>query len=148
MRRQIAWSSAAIGTTPLRLALPNQLTHDFKASISAHTRGAAGAIIAAKGCTSYGIGNIAASICKYILFDSRTVRPLSFYQPDLDCCLSMPAVVGRRGIIKAMPVELDETEQKELASCAKGLRAVIEGAEKELSADKELERALEFDKGS
>jgi L-lactate dehydrogenase len=62
--------------------------------------------------------------------------------------LSMPAVVGRRGIIKAMPVELDETEKKELETCARGLRAVIEGAEKELSADKELAKALEMDKGT
>ncbi|KAF2832130.1 l-lactate dehydrogenase-like protein [Ophiobolus disseminans] len=144
----IAWSSAAIGITPLRLVLPDQLTPDFKASIAAHTRGAAGAIIRAKGCTSYGIGNIAASICKYILFDSRSVRPLSFYQPDLDCCLSMPAVVGRRGIIKAMPVELDEDERGQLLDCARGLRAVIEGAEAELSADVKLEKALEMDKGS
>jgi L-lactate dehydrogenase len=145
---EIAWSSAAIGTTPLKLALPNQLTPEFKADIAAHTRGAAGAIIAAKGCTSYGIGNIAASICKYILCDSRSVRPVSFYQPELDCCLSMPAVVGRRGIIKAMPVELDATEKKALETCARGLRAVIEGAEKELSADKELEKALAMDKGT
>lgn len=123
--------------------MPDQLTSDFKASILAHTRGAAGAIIAAKGCTAYGIGNTAASICKYILFDSRTVRPLSFYQPELGCCLSMPAVVGRKGIVKAMPIELDETEKAELESCAKGLRAVIKGAEKELTADEELQKALD-----
>lgn len=128
--------------------MPGQLTAEFKASISAHTRGAAGAIIAAKGCTSYGIGNIAHSICKYILFDSRSVRPLSFYQPELGCCLSMPAVVGRHGIVKAMPVQLDESEQAELDNCAKGLRAIIEGAEKELSADEELEKALANDRGS
>jgi L-lactate dehydrogenase len=60
----------------------------------------------------------------------------------------MPAVVGRRGIIKAMPIELDDTEREALESCAKGLRKVIEGAEKELSADKELEKALADDKGS
>lgn len=128
--------------------MPDQLTNEFKASISAHTRGAAGAIIAAKGCTSYGIGNIAASICKYILFDSRSVRPLSFYQPDLGCCLSMPAVVGRKGIVKSMPIQLDDTERAELEACAKGLRAIIEGAEKELSADQELEIALANDKGA
>lgn len=127
--------------------MPGQLTDSFKAEIAAHTRGAASAIIAAKGCTSYGIGNIAASICKFILFDSRSVRPLSFYQPELDCCLSMPAVVGRSGIIKAMPIQLDASEQAELESCAKGLRAIIEGAEKELSADRELEKALLMDKG-
>lgn len=124
------------------------MTQDFKAEIAAHTRGAAGEIIAAKGCTAYGIGNIAASICKYILFDSLTVRPLSFYQPDLGCCLSMPAVVGRKGIVKAMPIELDDDEKKELETCAKGLRAVIEGAEKELNAEQELEKALEMDKGA
>jgi L-lactate dehydrogenase len=128
--------------------MPDQLTPEFKSEISAHTRGAAGAIIAAKGCTSYGIGNIAAGICKYILFDQRSVRPLSFYQPDLGCCLSMPAVLGRRGIIRAMPIELDEEERKQLESCAKGLRGVIEGAEKEVLVDKELEKALSEDKGS
>ncbi|EOA80987.1 hypothetical protein ACJQWK_09989 [Exserohilum turcicum] len=145
----IAWSSATIGTTPLSLALPaSTLTPSFKTSIAAHTRGAAGAIIAAKGCTAYGIGNIAASICKYILFDSRSVRPLSFYQPHLGCCLSMPAVVGRKGIVRAMPIKLDAEEQAQLEACARGLRGVIEGAEKEISADLVLEKALSEDRGA
>lgn len=47
-----------------------------------------------------------------------------------------------------MPIELDESEQKELQNCARGLRAVIEGAEKELSAERELEKALELDQGA
>ena len=164
----IAWSSASVGTSPLKLVLEDKLDDDFKAEIASHTRGAAGSIIAAKvrpirmriytlepaatdniqGCTAYGIGNIAASICKYILFDSRSVRPLSFYQPELGCCLSMPAVVGRKGIVKPMPIELDETERAELEKCAHGLRGVIEGAEKELAADEELKRALEEDQGA
>jgi L-lactate dehydrogenase len=139
----IAWSTISIGTAPLHLALPNTITPEFKSEIGTHTRGAAAAIIAAKGCTAYGIGNIAASICKYILFDQRTVRPVSFYQPELGCCLSMPAVLGRKGIVRAMPIELDETEKKELESCARGLRGVIQGAAKELSADKELQKALD-----
>ena len=139
---QIAWSSASIGTTPLHLAIPDLLTSDFKTEIATHTRTAAGSIIAAKGCTSYGIGGVAASICKYILFDSRTVRPLSFYQPELDCCLSMPAVIGRKGIVRAMPIKLDEEEINQLKECAKGLRAVIKGAEEEVSANKELQKAL------
>ncbi|KAF1971435.1 l-lactate dehydrogenase-like protein [Bimuria novae-zelandiae CBS 107.79] len=139
----VAWSTASIGSTPLHLALPNTLTEEFKTEIANHTRGAAGAIIAAKGCTAYGIGNVAASICKYILFDGRTVRPLSFYQSELGCCLSMPAVIGRTGILRTMPIQLDQEEQKLLEDCAKGLRAVIKGAEKELKADDELSQALE-----
>lgn len=59
----------------------------------------------------------------------------------------MPAVVGRAGIIKAMPIQLDETERAELENCASGLRAIIHGAEKELSADRELEKALANDHG-
>lgn len=60
----------------------------------------------------------------------------------------MPAVVGRKGIIKPMPIQLDESEQAELEKCAHGLRGVIEGAEKELAAEEELKRALEEDKGA
>lgn len=71
------------------------------------------------------------------------MRPLSFYQPDLDCCLSMPAVIGRKGIVKSWPIELDETEKKELEECAKGLREIIAGAEKEINGDQELKGTME-----
>ncbi|KAF2178627.1 LDH C-terminal domain-like protein [Zopfia rhizophila CBS 207.26] len=138
----IAWSSITIGTAPLQLALPETVTPDFKSEIATHTRGAAASIIASKGCTAYGIGNIAASICKYILFNTRTVRPISFYQPDLGCCLSMPAVIGRKGIVRAIPVILDETEKADLQDCARNLRGIIEGAEKEMEGEKVLENAL------
>ncbi|KAF2111348.1 l-lactate dehydrogenase-like protein [Lophiotrema nucula] len=138
----IAWSSIAIGTTPLRLALPESTTEEFRKEVADHTRGAAAAIIASKGCTAYGVANIAASICKYIMYDQRTIRPLSFYQPELGCCLSMPAVIGRKGIVRPMPIVLNSPEQEELEKCAAGLRAIIEGAEQELAADKTLEKAL------
>ncbi|KAF2281052.1 l-lactate dehydrogenase-like protein [Westerdykella ornata] len=140
----IAWSSITIGTTPLEQALPEgHFTPNFKQEIAEHTRGAAAAIIASKGCTAYGIGNIAASICKYILYDVRCVRPLSYYQPDLECCLSMPAVIGRKGIVRAMPMRLDEGERRELEACAGHLRGVIDGVEMELKAKVELQSALE-----
>lgn len=50
--------------------------------------------------------------------------------------------------MKAMPVELDEGERAELESCARGLRGIIEGAEKELIADQALRKALDADNGS
>ncbi|KAF2200807.1 l-lactate dehydrogenase-like protein [Delitschia confertaspora ATCC 74209] len=132
----IAWSNITIGTAPLELGLPN-FTPELKKDIAEHTRGAAAAIIASKGCTAYGVANIAASICKYILFNQRTVRPISFYQPSLGCCLSMPCVLGRKGVERAMPIILDETEQRELEDCAKNLRSVIEGAEREFGMRKD-----------
>jgi L-lactate dehydrogenase len=64
------------------------------------------------------------------------VRPLSFYQPELKCCLSLPAVIGRKGVVRRMHIELDKEEQGYLEECAKGLREAIEGAEKELEEGK------------
>ena len=83
-----------------------------------------------KGVTNYGIGGVAASICKSILFDEKTIIPLSHYQKDLGCCLSMPAVLGRKGIVRTVPIPLSEGETKELEESAKSLRELIEDAEK------------------
>lgn len=47
-----------------------------------------------------------------------------------------------------MPIKLDEEEQAQLEACARGLRGVIEGAEKEVSADRALEKALSEDRGA
>lgn len=44
----IAWSSASVGTTPLKLVLGDQFNDEFRAEIASHTKGAAGSIIAAK----------------------------------------------------------------------------------------------------
>jgi L-lactate dehydrogenase len=55
----------------------------------------------------------------------------------------MPAVIGRQGIVRPMPIKLDETEQKQLEDCAKGLREVIAGAEKEVDGDQELKGTVE-----
>lgn len=45
--------------------------------------------------------------------------------------------------MKSWPIELDETEKKELEECAKGLREIIAGAEKEINGDQELKGTME-----
>lgn len=140
---QVHWSAITIGTSPLPLLHP--LSPEFKSTISSEVASAAGNIIAAKGCTNFGIGNIAASICKYILSDQRTVRPVSYYQEDLGVTLSMPAVIGRKGIVRPVKVELDEEERGKLEESAKGMREVVKKAEGEL--EKIQEEAEEKGKG-
>lgn len=44
----------------------------------------------------------------------------------------MPAVIGRKGVIRAMRMELDDEEKGYLEDCAKSLREVIKKAEGEL----------------
>jgi len=53
----------------------------------------------------------------------------------------MPAVIGRKGIVKPMKVELDADEKKKLGSSAKALKDMQERAEGELEkARKEMKK--------
>jgi L-lactate dehydrogenase len=50
-------------------------------------------------------------------------------------CISMPAVIGRKGIVRSIPIQLSEGEQKELKESAKSMREIIDDAEKEQSKE-------------
>lgn len=141
---QVHWSGITIGTSPLPLLHP--ITPSLKSTISSSVAGAAGAIIAAKGSTNFGIGNIAASLCKYIISDQRTVRPVSYYQEDLGVTLSMPAVIGRKGIVRPVKVQLDEEEEGLLKKCAEGLKEVVQKAQGELEKVQKEAEEKEKDK--
>lgn len=83
-----------------------------------------------KGATAYGIGGVASSICKSILFDERIVRAVSHYQEDLKVSLSMPAVLGRKGVVGKIPIQLSGDEKKALEKSAGSLKEIIEDAQK------------------
>lgn len=51
--------------------------------------------------------------------------------------LSMPAVIGRKGIVRTMKVELNEDEQKKLDSSAKALKEMQDKAQGELDKAQE-----------
>jgi L-lactate dehydrogenase len=121
----VAWSLASVGGVPLDKAIPSSQSIDKKA-IAEETKNKATSIIQNKGATNYGIGGVAASICKSILFDQRNIRPVSHYQDDLDVCLSVPAVLGRKGIVRSVPMPLSGEEKSLLEKSAKALREVIE----------------------
>jgi malate/lactate dehydrogenase len=53
----------------------------------------------------------------------------------------MPAVIGRKGIVKSMKVELDGDEKKKLESSAKALKEMQDKAQGELDkAQKEVKK--------
>ncbi|RVX73102.1 hypothetical protein B0A52_02228 [Exophiala mesophila] len=123
----VAWSLITIGALPLDQALPPSTILDRK-EIAAETKDKAAKIIEAKGATAYGIGALTASICKSILFDQRIVRPISHWNEELGCCLSLPVVLGRKGVVRTLKIPLNEEEQKLLRNSAKTLRALIDEA--------------------
>lgn len=121
----VAWSLASIGGVPLSSALSSLDRAADKTAIADETKNKATSIIENKGATNYGIGGVAASICKSILFDEKIVRPVSYYQDGLGVCLSMPAVLGRGGVVRSVPMPLDGEEKRLLEKSAKTLKEVI-----------------------
>lgn len=120
----VAWSKASIGGIPLEQGLPPNTNLD-KEAIAEETRNKAANIINSKGVTNYGIGGVVASICKSILFDQKNIRPLSHWQEELGVCLSIPAVVGRKGVVRTVEMELSGEEKELLNKSAQTLKDII-----------------------
>jgi L-lactate dehydrogenase len=124
----VAWSRATIAGVPLSKVVPEEKIN--REQIAKETTNKAANIIKVKGATNYGIGAVTASICKSILFDHRNVRPVSHWIDDLKCCLSLPVILGREGVVRTIPLALDEQEHKALQKSAEALRGLIVDAEK------------------
>ncbi len=79
-------------------------------------RQAAYRIIDGKGATNYGIGAGIASIVRAIRDNSRTVMTLSAPAPELEyvhgACLSLPRILGARGIETTLHPALSEEEHE------------------------------------
>ncbi|KAJ4409398.1 hypothetical protein N0V91_002755 [Didymella pomorum] len=120
----VAWSAASIGGVPLERALKPGTKLD-KDAIAEDTKNKATNIIENKGATNYGIGGVAASICKSILSDQRNIRPVSHWQEDLGVALSIPAVIGRQGLVRTIDMGLNDEEKEKLKKSAEALKEVI-----------------------
>ncbi|QDS68908.1 hypothetical protein FKW77_008063 [Venturia effusa] len=124
----VAWSIATIAGVPISTALPDNKLN--RQAIADATRDKAASIIDTKGATNYGIGAVTSSICKSILHDHRNIRPVSHFVESLNVCISVLTVLGRKGIVRNLPVHLSEEEQEKLQKSAKSLRNIIDDAEK------------------
>ena len=99
-----------------------------KAFLSA--RDAAYEIIKRKGATYYAIAFVIARMVRAILDDEGHAFPVStLLEGEFglhDVCLSVPALVGRSGVQKIIPLTLSELEQERLQKSAQAIRSVID----------------------
>ncbi|MCD8526754.1 L-lactate dehydrogenase [Candidatus Woesebacteria bacterium] len=120
-----ALSGATLGGAKLT-ELP-AFSHEKAMQSFEQARSAAYRIIEGKGATYYAIGTVLTQIVKSIQRDARTVMPVSHPLKDFygvsDVSLSVPCIIGRRGIEKVMPVQLDEAEIEQLHASAEAVRA-------------------------
>lgn len=84
------------------------------AMILEKTRMIGNEIVEGKGSTEFGIGMVAAAICKAILFDEHRILPVSALLEGEyglnNIHIGVPAIVGRKGIETIIEYELEEEE--------------------------------------
>lgn len=83
-----------------------------------------------KGNTCYAIGQAATYVIESILLDERRTVPLSVKIDGFlgveGVCLSLPVVVGKRGVERVLHPDLSLIEAEQFRSAARAVKAVIE----------------------
>ena len=125
------WSRAAIGHVPLaEWSVPGRppLDETARAGIAERVVRAAEEIIRGKGATNYAIGLAATRILEALLYDERSVLPVSSLLEGQygieDVCLSLPSIVDGRGVDTVLTPTLADDELDGLRRSARTVRDV------------------------
>jgi L-lactate dehydrogenase len=126
------WSSASIGSVPVqgwRMPGRQAMSVREEKEIFESVRTSAERIIQGKGVTNYAIGLAVAAILEAILWNEGRVLPVSSLLTDYrgisDVCLSIPSIVGRRGVEGLLPVPMNPEEEAGLRSSAETVQRVV-----------------------
>ena len=102
------------------------LDEETAAKIEEEVRRAAYTIIGLKGATYYAVALAVRRIVEAILRDEHSILTVSSLLTGQygisDVCLSLPTIVGAKGVVSILPVPLNEREQESLHACAKAVR--------------------------
>lgn len=127
------WSSISIGGVPVLSFLENQqIAYEKETLENIHKEviDSAYEVIRLKGYTSWAIGYSVANLVRSILRDQRKIHPVSvlakgFYGIDGgQVFLSLPAQLGRGGVLGVTNVHLTEEEAQKLRDSAKTILEV------------------------
>ena len=101
-------------------------TPEVKAQIDDCVRNAAYKIIDGKGATFYGIAGALCRICSAISNNEYAILNVSTHHDDVEgiknVCLSLPTVLGKRGVHNVVTPVLNDEEPKQLADSAKVMK--------------------------
>ena len=119
------WSSARIGGVWTLAEQRGERLSELREKIEKDVRYANITIIEGHGASQYGIGIVSARIAEMVLNDERAVVPIGSFQKRFGVTLSLPSVVGRRGVIEVLEPDLSDEEQRGLEKSADVLRAAL-----------------------
>ena len=118
------WSSAAVNGFPLA-GLAN-CTQGFQNAVFERTRGSGAEVIKKKGGAGWAVGIAIRDVIHAVLLNKRALLPVSSLVQGAyglrDVCLSIPSVVGRKGVEEHIEIKLWPKEQMGLQQSAKALR--------------------------
>ena len=131
-----AWSSANVSGIPLNdfCEMRGYFKHEESMKkILEEVKNSAYEIIEKKHATYYGIAMSVRRICEAIIRDEKSILPVSSIQKGEygieNVALSIPAIVGREGVERVVPIKLSDTEKEELIKSANTLKNVLDTVE-------------------
>jgi L-lactate dehydrogenase len=125
----VAWSSATVAGISISdycASLKIPWNKGIQDTITENIRTAAYSIIKGKGATYYGIGAVLANITERIIRDQRAILTVSGMHERYKVALSLPRVVGGKGIIAEIGLSMNEEEERMLQSSADVLSEALQ----------------------
>jgi L-lactate dehydrogenase len=114
----LLWSGARIAGAPVTAAP--------RGDIEREVRFANIAIIEGIGASQYGIGMACARIAQMVSRDERAAVPVGSFNPAYGVTLSLPSVVGKRGVERILEPAMSDEEKQGLRRSAETLRAALQ----------------------
>jgi L-lactate dehydrogenase len=126
------WSSARVGGVLVSTLLKErgETIGALRERLERDVRYANITIIEGHDASQYGIGIVSARIAEMVLNDERAVIPVGSLQKRFGVTLSLPSVVGRRGVTEVFEPEMSDDERQGLEKSAETLKAALARLEK------------------
>lgn len=121
------WSSATVNGLPLA-GLP-ECSPGFQNAVFERTKGSGAEVIKRKGGAGWAVAIAIREVVHVVLLNKRSLLPVSslvqrVYGID-NICLSVPAIVGRKGIERQTEIKLWPKEQMALQQSARALKETL-----------------------
>ena len=121
------WSSAAVNGLPLTGL--SECTPSFQNAVFERTKGSGAEVIKRKGGAGWAVGIAIRDVVHAVLLDKKALLPVSSLIQGAydirDICLSVPSVVGRKGVERQVEIKLWPKEVMGLQNSAKALRDTL-----------------------
>ena len=121
------WSSATVNGLPLS-GLPD-CSPGFQNAVFERTKGSGAEVIKKKGGAGWAVGIAIREVIHAVLLNKKSLLPVSSLVQGAyeirDICLSVPSVVGRRGVEKHVEIKLWPKETMALQLSARALKDTL-----------------------